>query len=315
MYGYDENYSLIYDIPYINRRQTIGTGFAIGYARNHEVPVFTQDDKLTFYKDESSYPRTDFYAWLQLQYRQGIHQSYTLQLRYDKYHFSDSLTKYSDYSIGKAKNISYFTLYFRLKSDYRDYKPYPLQGFYFDWEFTKNGLGMLKDEHLDVFYTRINLRNYWKISPAIYFASGLSGKISSGGFQPYFLQRGLGYQRDFVRGYEYYVVDGQSFVLGKFNLKYRIIRQHICKLNFIRTEKFNKIPYAFYLNLFSDFAYVDNRQKDKDVMYPNLLPNSWLNGNGIGIDFVTYYDKVIRFEYSVNKKGESGFFIHFMTSI
>ena len=38
-------------------------------------------------------------------------------------------------------------------------------------------------------------------------------------------------------------------------------------------------------------------------------------GTGIGIDFVTYYDKVIRFEYGVNDMGETGLFIHFVAPI
>jgi len=38
-------------------------------------------------------------------------------------------------------------------------------------------------------------------------------------------------------------------------------------------------------------------------------------GFGAGIDFVTYYDKVLRVEYSINRMGEKGLFIHFMTSI
>jgi hypothetical protein len=33
----------------------------------------------------------------------------------------------------------------------------------------------------------------------------------------------------------------------------------------------------------------------------------------VGLDFITYYDLVLRFEYSFNKMKESGFFIH-MTS-
>jgi hypothetical protein len=44
----------------------------------------------------------------------------------------------------------------------------------------------------------------------------------------------------------------------------------------------------------------------------NNMSNSFLYGTGVGLDFVTYYDKVFRFEYSVNAKGEGGIFIHFI---
>jgi hypothetical protein len=32
-------------------------------------------------------------------------------------------------------------------------------------------------------------------------------------------------------------------------------------------------------------------------------------GTGIGIDFITYYDKILRFDYAFNGFGEHGFFI------
>ena len=38
-------------------------------------------------------------------------------------------------------------------------------------------------------------------------------------------------------------------------------------------------------------------------------------GYGVGLDFVTYYDKVIRVEFSTNKLNEFGFFLHFVQPI
>ena len=39
--------------------------------------------------------------------------------------------------------------------------------------------------------------------------------------------------------------------------------------------------------------------------------NEFLYGYGLGIDFVTYYDIVFRVEFSANKFGETGLFLHF----
>jgi hypothetical protein len=41
------------------------------------------------------------------------------------------------------------------------------------------------------------------------------------------------------------------------------------------------------------------------------LANSWQYGYGVGLDLITYYDFVMRMEYSINKMKQSGFFIHF----
>jgi len=47
----------------------------------------------------------------------------------------------------------------------------------------------------------------------------------------------------------------------------------------------------------------------------NPLNGKFLAGAGLGVDFVTYYDKVFRVEYTLNAEGESGFFLHFMAAI
>jgi len=43
----------------------------------------------------------------------------------------------------------------------------------------------------------------------------------------------------------------------------------------------------------------------------NPLQSKLLWGNGISLDYVTYYDKLLRIEYSVNHLGEKGVFLHF----
>ena len=85
------------------------------------------------------------------------------------------------------------------------------------------------------------------------------------------------------------------------------------QVGFIPTEKFSKLHYAVYLNIFADAGYVSGTGQNE--IYHNMLPDSFLRGIGAGIDIVTYYDKVIRLEYSVNGWGESGIFIHFIAGI
>ena len=42
----------------------------------------------------------------------------------------------------------------------------------------------------------------------------------------------------------------------------------------------------------------------------NNLSNSILIGRGLSFDFIIY-DKILRIEFSVNKLGEKGIFLHF----
>ncbi len=308
--GYDEKYGLIYKIPYINKKQKIGLIFSSNFIRSHEVALKDSNNKVVFYKNSNFYPKQSLNSSIGLTYRNNIHNTHSLQFGIENYKFSDSIIqKNTSYSIDNQNKLTFFTIYYQFKNDYRNYKPYPLKGHYFDIEITKYGLNLLENEKADFLSFKSTFRKYFKINEKLYFASGFTGMINSK--FPYFIQNGLGYVRDYVRGYEYYIISGQGFALIKNNLKYAIVPQKIAKIKAIKTEKFNTIPYAFYLNLYADAAYVYKTDKDQY----NSLVNKTLIGIGLGIDFVTYYDKVLRLEYSFNKSGENGIFIHFMTSI
>ena len=63
--------------------------------------------------------------------------------------------------------------------------------------------------------------------------------------------------------------------------------------------------------MFFDFAY---SWKIPEIP-TSFLDNKFIFGTGVGLDFVTYYDKVLRLEYGINDMGETGLFIHFVAPI
>ncbi len=313
MAGYNEMLLLEYRIPYLNRKKTLGLGFGGFINRNRQLPYMTVENKQVFIRDNDDYVRRDVHAFVQFLYRQGIYNSHLFELKYDKHLFSDTLHSLNPYySDGEDMN-QYFTLYYKYKSDYRDYRPYPLSGHYFDLEVFKYGLGFFGENSLDFMYIKSAFRKYWKINRRFYYAFGLSAKFSNGGRQPYYNVRGIGYGRDLVRSYEYYLVDGQHFIIWKNNLKFALLPRRDTDIGFIKSQKFSRIHYAFYLNLIFDLGFVSNEQFYGD--HGNRLENELLLGYGLGLDFVTYYDIVIRMEISVNRAGEPGFFLHFMAPI
>ena len=309
--GYDENYGISYTIPYINKEKTLGLNFGTNIVYNHEIALKTFQNKIVFFKLSDINLKTTFNTEVGLTYRRNIHTTHDINIGYNNYHFADTVLKVNtDYSVNTtATNVSFINFSYQFKRDYRDYKPYPLNGSYFDVLILKNGIGLLNKESINTYSIESSYRRYWKLNQRFYLASGLT--LMQASESPYFLQNGLGYGRDFVRSYEYYVINGQSFGLLKTNFKYNLIPSGVKKIKLLSTEKFNTIPYAFYVNLYADLAYVYSKTKDAN----NPLNNELLIGTGVGLDFVTYYDKVLRLEYSINKKGERGIFIHFMTSI
>jgi outer membrane protein assembly factor BamA len=150
-FGYTEKYGLTYTIPYINRKQAGGLGFSFSFSRNHEVGYQTYNNKLVYFKDPDKYVREELSGKLSYTYRQGIHITHSIDLKYNKAKIADTLNDYTiDYFIGNEIEIQYFTLNYYFKNDHRDSKMYPLNGYFFDFEATRMGFGILPNEKLDV---------------------------------------------------------------------------------------------------------------------------------------------------------------------
>ena len=113
------------------------------------------------------------------------------------------------------------------------------------------------------------------------------------------------------------MIDGQHYALLKNNLKFAVLPQHIGKIGFIKSSKFNTIPVALYLNAFTDmgFAYHYQGNGPSEEKAGNTLENTFLIGYGLGLDFTTYYDIVVRLEGAMNKMFQPGVYLHFIAPI
>jgi len=309
--GYTQRIAFYYNIPYINRQQRAGLTVGYSYSRNHQAAYATEENQLLYYKNEILFAKKEVSAYTQYSYRKSLYQSHMWEASYHLVDVMDTvLLRNPDYLADGKTPQRYFTLRYFFKSDHRDLVVYPLKGYYLDVDISQNGLKFLDDD-ISIFSINPHVKKFWQLNRKFFFGTGLSGKISTGSHQPYYNSRSLGYGRDFLRGYEYYVIDGQQFVLLKTNLKFEILPKHELVAKFIPLRKFSTIPFAFYLNLYADAGYASDQQTN----LPNPLNNEWQYSYGTGIDFVTYYDLVFRVEYSLNKLGESGFFIHFTAPI
>jgi len=310
-FGFNQKYGMNLTTPNIDRKRILGIGFGGSYERNQEVVVKAMNNKPVYYSNQSVYPRYLTDAFLAVYIRPNFYTRHAFRLDWQDIHFSDSLIRNTGYSIDhKTNNLKYFSLGYQLKIDRRDVHFYPLQGVYFDLSVIRNGIFA---DGVNVLSLKSSFRKYWRISERWYYASGLFGKVSFPADQPYFLQQGLGYGREFLRGYEYYVIDGQHYVTIKNNIKFALVPEHVARLGFLKSRKFNTFPYAFYLNAYVDMGYVYNN--DKTAVRNNDLENHFLAGYGIGIDFTTYYDIIIRTEFSLNLKAEPGIFFHFIAPV
>lgn len=308
--GYNQQFGITYDIPYVTEKQHFGLMMSGGFKRDKEVPLKTQYDKVMYYKGENNFAQQSYYAYLQPYYRFGYRDRLFLKLQYNNEHFDDSIATLNPSYSFKMSDIQYLSMSVVMKHDYRDDNNYPLDGHYLELDFTKYGPSF-NDEKLNIFYGKLTFDIYKNIYGRLYWASNVTTRIGNTDDVPYFLADGLGYKNDFVRTYEHYVVNAMNFALMKNNFKIAILNPTVADLPLIKNEKFGKIHFALYFNVFFDMAYTWNMQNDPT----SILQNSLLYGTGVGIDFVTYYDKVLRVEYGINGLGEAGFFLHLVAPI
>ena len=126
----------------------------------------------------------------------------------------------------------------------------------------------------------------------------------------------MGYEQ-YVRGYEYYVTTGDKSLLFKNLVNFEVLPKKVINIKFWPFRKayqFNKIPIEIYANLFFDAGYVTDKT-GAYKQYNNTLVDKLVYSSGLGFDFITYYDKLMRLDYSFNSLGEHGLFIHWKAAI
>lgn len=315
-FGFNQKYGFTYKIPYINKKQTLGIGFGADADLNSQVAYKTEENKPVYLTGTDGYPKQLVFASGEMLLRPNIYVIHTFRLSYNHYYLQDTLLHQPGFSLSFSNTQEFAGFWYQYKNDHRDVQFYPLKGWYFDVEFNHcMPYGFTHNT-----YVKSLFRRYFQASKRWYYAFSLLGKLSMAEQQPYYLQKGLGYGTECVRGYEYYVVDGQHYLLFRNNVKFALLPERVEKISFIRTSKFNTIPLALYVNLFADVGYVYAYRQDvygnPEMSVPfNSLQNSLMAGYGIGFDFTTYYDVVIRLEGSLNLMGRPGVFISFVAPI
>jgi len=307
--GYSKRFALLYDAPYASPKGKSGVKVYAGYDQQNQITVSTQDNKRIFHTGTNGNTREQWQVKLGFLQRHKVITTHTLWAAYKNYKVDkEVIVANPDYFADSTSQIGFFELSYLFKHDKRDYKHYPLNGYYLDAMLTQSGIGITKDVALSTL--EVTAKKFGHIKGRFYAAIGGFGKTTLQKDIPYVLQKGLGYDH-YVRGYEYYVLDGNHYGVLKSNIKYELIKKKTHLIPFIKNSKFNKFYYATYLNIFTDFGYVQNNFSGAE----NSLSNQWLASFGLGLDFLTYYDTVIRLEFSVNKQRESGFFLHFTQPI
>lgn len=301
-FGYTKLFSLIYIVPYLDKSQKVGFSTLIDYSTNKDLAATTENHRLQFINSDNTL-RNKFQAAAYLSLRPSFYNFHRFGFWYSVVNISDTVAEVNpNYLLNGDTQQQYFGFTYRFRRDLRDVKAYPLDGLFIEGEINKYGLGLFSD----VDYIKLSgiVKKYFDLGKGFYQASNLSFSTTFPDRQPYRNYNGLGFDENFMRGYEVYVIEGQHFIMNNNTFKKRLLHFDIDFKDYMPIREFRKMPVDIYLTTFYDHGYVTN--------YPNYEMNDrftdeYLYGYGAGIDLVTFYDTVLRWEYSINKAGESGF--------
>ncbi len=308
--GYNELYGFSYSKPYIDKRKNTGISAAAGFEGSHALSVTVIEQEPKTIKLIDRYAFSGLFGSLSLTRRQGIHLFHKLSILFESTSFADTLIQaYPDYAPGT--DWTRLSLNYQFRADFRDFKPYPLKGWYADLEFSLGNFLSLSDLNEKKYYLKSTSRKYLRIRGPFYAATGFTGLLTLSSPEKMVSSPALGYGSDFVRGYQYQVIPVDHFLIHRSNLKFSLLKQRIVRLPLIRSEKFRSVPVAFFVNAFFDQGW----SAAGKFAILNPMSGDYLAGYGVGLDFVTYYDKVFRLEFTVNRLMQKGLFLHFTAPV
>lgn len=305
--GFTQALDLQYNKPYIDKKQQHGLGARFTYFTNKTIAVRSVENRQLFYtNDDEDVLRRTLNSTLTYTYRGSYYNFHYLTLGYQNNQIhEDVLTQNPFYFPDSKTRIQYFAASYTYRHDKRDNVAYATEGQLLSLGVSQYGLFSGDDVRQTEFAAMAN--KYIRLGSKFHFVSGVSASTFLSRRQPYTLVRGIGYRPDFIRGYEVNVIEGQQLIVHKNSLRYELLNLAFDISAFMPIEEFSVFPFRAYLSANFDHGYVN----DKNRIPENLrLTNKYLYGYGLGLDLVTLYDLVFRFEYSINDQGIGNFFIN-----
>lgn len=309
-FGYTNRYELQYRSPSLNRARTLGFETSISYSRGHELSYNTIDNKLQFLKIPEKWLVEQIFLSGTFTSRPKYYNTQSLTLEYRDNRIADTIASYlnPDYFLNGAKRQRHGSIMYGITLDHRDIRPYPLSGWRAIGEVRWNGLLPGDDLHVGRIFAQYD--QYFAFAKWLSLETILRGRFSYPRRQlPWSNNQGLGYGGSFIRGFEYYVVDGLDFAVLRTSWHIRFFSRQITMGKWMPAKAYRKLPLDIHLALNADIGWAN----EPYYKTRNPLANRALLGYGPGLDIVAWYDKTIRLEWSWNDLGESGFFVRINT--
>jgi hypothetical protein len=307
--GFTRRLDLDYVIPYLDKKQVFGLRFFSSFANNKDVAVRSEGNRLVYKRDEDSFGRARFKTGIQVSARRSINDYHYLDMSYNFNRISAfTYAQNPLYFLGKQFQ-RFSEIRYSFVSDHRNFRNFATKGHWLSIYVSRYGI--LPYDNFHIWSARIAFSKFTRLAPNLFLGNRLDFEISTDEQQPYLGTRVLGFDNRYVRGYERYVMEGTMNGYSRNTLRYKFFSRSFT-MNWVPLHQFRFLPLDLYISPFLDAGYVQNSR----IPEPNKrLVNTLLLGYGMGLNIVTFYDVILRAEYSLTRHGDKGFYLSFLSDI
>jgi outer membrane protein assembly factor BamA len=304
--GFTHRADITYRFPYLDKNQKGGLSLNASYSTNVSAAANTIENKQNFIDGKNLQTlRVRRIIGLSYTRRNGFYTYIEAGINYNNNHIADTIAQVNpDYYGSSRTNQRFWQFRFTYSYDRRNYQRFATKGYYLGGELEQNGL--IHSDAINQTSFRLKASKYYTLTPRWYFATGADVLIALQDYMPYSNLYGIGYNLRFVRGYDAQVIEAPQSLIWKNALRYKVFSR-VFPVRYSPLEQFKTLPLALYIKGYADAGYARNvfAQESNKQLSNRILP-----GYGLGIDLVSFYDLVMRFEYSFNYKAQPGFYFY-----
>ena len=305
--GYTRRAELSYTIPYIDRAKVLGLEVSALVDRNREWQSRTVGGEQRFYGNDTTAVLRRRRFRIGMTARPGLYLRHVLAVERQVTRADSALAieVNPDFFGGGRVRQEYYGLLYDVAYDTRDLRAFALSGHVVQFRAHKIGLSARDD--VNRFNVSLGYARYQPLGGV--FNLAVESKVRTALQRepvPYFSRESLGFGDDFLRGYQFYVVDGLDFAYAKTTLRAEVY-DDVVRLPYSPVKALSEVPLRVYLGLHGDVGGANDPHRAPG----NALANRLLTGYGVGLYGNAFYGQVFSVELTRNDLGEWGWFIGF----
>lgn len=301
--GFTDAYELGYIVPFLDRKQHWGAYINGGYNSNNSIAFADSAHQLRFLKIDGLI-RENYKVTAGTFYRKQFFTTHDWSITYNNVLVADTVVERNPYFFSQERRIQeYVSFRYTLTDDRRDIRQFATKGIYSKVDLET----MYLTVGVPSFLTRLYLTHaqYYPLSKRFYFASKLRLKVSFPLQQPFSEFKGLGYGQDYVRGYDFYAIEANHFALWRNSMRLKALSLMLDFKKAVPIKQFRVMPVDVYFTVFGDVGYAYNGYDTFVNRFDNTrFTNVPLGSVGLGLNIVTFYNSILRFEYSYLLPGQ-----------